>query len=335
MFFRKNIGVDLGTVNTLVTIAGKGVILNEPSVVALSIEDNKILAIGHEAKEMLGRTPDLINAARPMKDGVIADFRITEAMLRYFIDKVSSRVRFLKPEVVISIPAGITSTERRAVIDAAVEAGAKSAFVVKEPILAALGANIPVDSASGNMIVDIGGGTTEVAMISLGGVVAANSARVGGNKLDEAIKEYIRKRHALVIGDQTAEKIKIEIGSAIAVEKQKALEIKGRDLMAGLPKLITVQTNEIVEAMTEQLREIILGIKKVLQDIPPELSADIIDRGMVLSGGGSLLRNMDQLISRSVGVPCYLADEPMLCVSKGVAILIDNLETYKNSIITK
>ncbi|MBD3244538.1 MAG: MreB/Mrl family cell shape determining protein [Candidatus Moranbacteria bacterium] len=335
IFGKKNIGIDLGTVNSLVSISGKGIVLDEPSVVALSVEDNKILAIGKQAKEMIGRTPDLISAARPMKDGVIADFRITEAMLRYFIDKTSGRIRFFKPEVVISIPAGITSTEKRAVIDAAIEAGAKSAFVVKEPILAAIGANIPIDSCSGNMIVDIGGGTTEVAMISLGGVVAANSARVGGNKIDEAIKEYIRKRHALIIGDWTAEQVKIKIGSAIAMQKPKSMEIKGRDLMAGLPKIISIQTNEIVEAITDELREIVLAIKKVLQQIPPELSADIIDKGMVLSGGGSMLRNIDQLISRSVGVPCYLADEPLLCVSKGINLVLDNLEMYKTSIITR
>ena len=324
----------MGTANTVVSIPGRGIILNEPSVVALSVEDNKILAIGAEAKEMIGRTPDLILASRPMKDGVIADFRITEAMLRYFFIKAGGRFRFFRPEVVISIPAGITSTERRAVIDAALEAGAKAAYVVKEPILAAIGANVPIDSASGNMIVDIGGGTTEVAVISLGGIVAATSARVGGNRFDMAIKEYVRKKHALAIGDQTAEKIKIKIGSAITQNKEDSIEVKGRDLMVGLPKIITIKTNEVTEAITDELGEVIQAVKKVLQETPPELAADIIDRGLVLSGGGVLLRNMDQLISRSVGVPCYVADDPLLCVARGTSAILENLNIYKRSIIT-
>ena len=333
--FAKKIGIDLGTVNTLVSVAGKGIILNEPSVVALSAEDNKIMAIGEEAKEMIGRTPDIISACKPVRNGVIADFRITEAMLRYFINKVSGRIRLFRPEIVISIPAGITSTEKRAVVDAAMEAGAKAAFVVKKPILAAIGVSIPIDSASGNMVVDIGGGTTEVAMISLGGVVAANSARVGGNKLDEAIKEYVRKKYALVIGDQTAENVKIKIGSAFTQRKNKSMEIKGRDLMVGLPKVIVISSNEITEAMGEELREIILAIKKVLQDTPPELAADIIDRGMVLSGGTALLKNLDQLVSQSVGVPCYISDDPTYSVSKGITTVLDDLENYKRSVLVK
>ncbi len=333
--FTKKIGIDLGTSNTLISVPGRGTILNEPSVVAVSIEDNRILAIGEKAKKMIGRTPELILASRPMKDGVIADFRITEALLRYFIDKVGGRFRFFRPEVVISIPAGITSTERRAVINATLEAGAKAAYVVKEPILAAMGANIPIDSASGNMIIDIGGGTTEVAVISLGGVVAATSSRVGGNKFDDAIKEYVRKKYALAIGDQTAEKIKIEIGSALARNKEEEIEIKGRDMMAGLPKTIVLKTNETTEAVSDELGEIVRAIKEVLQETPPELAADIIDRGIILSGGGSLLKNMDQLVSRSVEVPCYVADDPLLCVSRGAAKVLDNLDVYKKSIITK
>jgi rod shape-determining protein MreB len=333
--FVKKIGIDLGTANTLVSVPGRGTILNEPSVVAVSIEDNKILAIGKKAKKMIGRTPELIKASCPMKDGVIADFRITEAMLRYFIDKVEGRFRIFRPEVVISIPAGITSTERRAVIDAAMEAGAKAAYVVKEPILAAIGAKIPIDSASGNMIIDIGGGTTEVAVISLGGIVASTSSRVGGNKFDEAIKEYIRKKYALAIGDQTAERVKIEIGSAVIKNKEEEVEIKGRDMMAGLPKTIVLKTNETVEAITDELGEVIQAVKKVLQDTPPELAADIIDRGIVLAGGGGLLKNLDQLISRSVGVPCYVADDPLLCVSRGTSKILDSLDVYKKSIITK
>lgn len=333
--FIKKIGIDLGTVNTLVSLPGKEAVLNEPSVVAISNEDNKIMAIGEEAREMIGKTPDIISASRPMKDGVIADFRVTEAMLRYFINKISGRIRIFRPEVVISIPAGITSTEKRAVIDAAIEAGAKAAFIVKKPILAAVGTKIPIDSASGNMVVDIGGGTTEVAMISLGGVVAANSARVGGNKLDNSIKEYARKKYSLVIGDQMAEKVKIEIGSAFPSAKGEEMEIKGRDLMSGLPRVINIHTNEIAEAMTEELREIVLAIKKVLQETPPELAADVIDRGMVLSGGTALLRNMDQLISRSLGVPCYVADDPLYSVSRGISIVLEDLENYKRSVLTK
>ncbi|MBU2025392.1 MAG: rod shape-determining protein [Patescibacteria group bacterium] len=332
--FVKKIGIDLGTANTLVAVPGRGIVLNEPSVVALSVEDNRILAIGEEAKVMIGRTPDLIKASRPMKDGVIADFRITEAMLRHYFTKVGGRIRIFRPEVVISIPAGITSTERRAVIDAALEAGAKAAYVVKEPVLAAIGANIPIDSASGNMIIDIGGGTTEVAVISLGGVVSATSARVGGNRLDLAIKEYVRKKHALAIGDQTAERVKITLGSALPQNKEESVEIKGRDLMAGLPKIITVTTNEVTEAIDDELGEIIQAVKKVLQETPPELAADIIDRGMVLSGGGALLHSLDQLIARSVGVPCYVADDPLLCVARGTSKILDNLDVYKKSIIT-
>ena len=332
--FVKKIGIDLGTANTLVAIPGKGIVLNEPSVVAVSISDNKILAIGEDAKEMIGRTPDLIKASRPMKDGVIADFRITEAMLKYFFLRVGGRIRLLRPETVISIPAGITSTERRAVIDAALSAGAKAAYVVKEPVLAAIGANIPIDAASGNMIIDIGGGTTEVAVISLGGIVSAHSVRVGGNRLDSAIKEYIRKRHALAIGDQTAEQIKIRIGSAKMVKKEDFMEIKGRDLMVGLPKVITIYTNEVVEALQEELTEIIQAVKKVLQETPPELAADIIDRGMVLSGGGALLRHLNDLLAASVGVPCYVTDDPLLCVARGTSKILDNLDIYKRSIIT-
>jgi rod shape-determining protein MreB and related proteins len=332
MLVRK-IGIDLGTANTLVFIPGKGVVINEPSVVAISILDNKVLAVGNEAKEMLGRTPDTIIASRPMRDGVIADYRITEAMLKYFINKVSGKIRLVRPEVMISIPAGVTSTERRAVIDAAIRSGAKAAYVVKEPVLAAIGAGIPINSAAGNMIIDIGGGTSEVAIISLGGIVAAHSARVGGNKLDQAIADYIKRKYGLAIGDRTAEEIKIQIGSALPLVKEDYMEVRGRDLSGGLPKTIKISSNEITGAIQDELREIIAVIKKVLQETPPELAADVMDKGMVLSGGGALLRHIDQLITKTIEVPCYVAEEPLLCVIKGIGIALDNLEMYKRTIM--
>jgi len=331
--FIKKIGIDLGTANILVFLPGEGIVVNEPSVVAISLVDNKVLAVGNEAKEMLGRTPEAITAMRPLKDGVIADYRITEAMLRYFINKVAGGFRLFRPEVMVSIPAGVTSTERRAVVDATVKAGAKTAYVVKEPILAAIGAGIPINSAAGNMIVDIGGGTSEVAIISLGGVVAAHSARVGGNKIDQAIADFIKKKHGLAIGERTAEEIKITIGSAIPQMKDEYMEVRGRDLIAGLPKTIRVSANEITEAIQDELREIINAIKKVLQETPPELAADVIDKGMILSGGGALLRHLDQLISKTTGVPCYVADEPLLCVAKGTGIALENLDMYKRTIM--
>ncbi len=331
MLIRK-IGIDLGTANTLVFLPGKGVVVNEPSVVAISLTDNAVLAVGNEAKEMLGRTPDTIAASRPMKDGVIADYRITEAMLKYFINKVSGRVRLVRPEVMISIPAGVTSTERRAVIDAAVRAGAKTAYVVKEPVLAAIGAGIPINAAAGNMIIDIGGGTSEVAIISLGGIVAATSARVGGNKLDIAISDHIKRKYSLAIGERTAEEVKIKIGSAIAQVKEDYMEVRGRDLTGGLPKTVRISSNEVTEALQDELREIINAVKKVLQETPPELAADIMDKGMVLSGGGAMLRHMDQLITKTIEVPCYVAEDPLFCVIKGIGIALDNLEVYKRTI---
>lgn len=331
--FLKRIGIDLGTANTLVYVPKQGIIINEPTVVAISVGDNRILAVGAEAKEMLGRTPDTIIAHRPMKDGVIADYRVTEAMLRYFINKATGSVRFFRPEVMISVPGGITSTERRAVIDAATSAGAKSAYVIKETVAAAIGAGIDIAAAAGNMIIDIGGGTTDVAVLSLGGIVTQTSVRVAGNKLDAAIAEYVRRKHGLSIGDRTAEEIKIKIGSALPVEKETSIEIRGRDLVHGLPKTIQVKTNEIVEAISEELHEIIKAIRVVLQDTPPELASDIIDKGMILTGGSSLLRNLDKLIGSSTGVPAYVADDAILCVAKGTGIALDNLESYKKSIL--
>ena len=332
MFVRK-IGIDLGTANVLVTVPGKGIIANEPSVVAVSLTENRVLAVGNDAKEMLGRTPDTIQATRPMKDGVIADYKITEAMLKYFINKVSGKFRLIRPEVMISIPVGVTSTERRAVVDAAVRAGAKAAYVVKEPMLAAIGAGIPIANASGNMIINIGGGTSEIAMISLGGIVAATSARVGGNKIDQAIADYIKRKYSLAIGERTAEEIKIKIGSAMPQVKEEYMDVRGRDLTGGLPKIVRISSNEVTEAIQDELREIINAIKKVLQETPPELASDIMDKGMVLSGGGALIKNLDQLITKTIGVPSYIADDPLFCVIKGIGTALDNLDLYKRTIM--
>ncbi|HEX3099953.1 MAG TPA: rod shape-determining protein [Patescibacteria group bacterium] len=332
--FQSKIGIDLGTANTLVHFPKKGIVINEPTVVAISLEDNRVLAVGQEAKEMLGRTPETIVASRPMKDGVIADYRVTEAMLRYFINKALGKVRFFRPEVMISVPGGITSTERRAVIDAAVAAGAKSAFVIKETVAAAIGAGIPISSASGNLIIDMGGGTTDVAVLSLGGIVNSTSVRVAGNRLDAAIIEYVRKKHGLAIGDRTAEEIKITIGSALALPEEEVMEIKGRDNISGLPKTVTLSTNEVVEAIQEELKEMVRAVKTVLQDTPPELASDIIDKGMIMTGGTAMLRNLDHYISQAVGVPCYVAEEPLLCVAKGTGVALDHLDSYKKSILS-
>ena len=334
-FFSKKLGIDLGTANTLVYVPGKAVVLNEPSVVAVSIEDNKILAVGIEAKEMIGKTPDSIVAYRPMKDGVIADYRVTEAMLRYFIGKALGAWNVFKPDVLISVPAGVTSTERRAVIEAAIKAGARSAYVVKEPILAAIGAGIPIHEAHGNMVVDIGGGTTDVAVISLGGIVASKSVKCAGNRIDAAIADYIKKTFNLAIGDKTAEDVKIRIGSAVPLEEELSMQIKGRDFIAGLPRSVEISTNEIVKAIAVELREIVKAIKDVLQETPPELSADIIDRGIIMTGGTSQLRNLPELVFRRTGVKAYLADDALYCVAKGTGVTLEHLDTYKKSIIAK
>jgi len=332
--FENKIGIDLGTANTLVFVPKKGIIINEPTVVAISIEDNRVLAVGQEAKEMLGRTPETIVASRPMKDGVIADYRVTEAMLRYFINKALGKVRFFRPEVMVSVPGGITSTERRAVIDAAVNAGARSAYVIKETVAAAIGAGIPIGEARGNLIIDIGGGTTDVAVLSLGGIVNSTSARVAGNRLDQSIAEYVRKKHGLAIGDRTAEEIKITIGSALPVSEEEVMEVKGRDNLTGLPKTVSVSTNEVVQAIADDLKDIAKAVKTVLQETPPELASDIIDKGMIVTGGTALLKNLDQYIAQSVGVPCFVAEEPLLCVAKGTGLALDNLDSYKKSILS-
>jgi rod shape-determining protein MreB len=329
----KKIGIDLGTTYTLVHLPKRGIVINEPSVVAVSVIDKRILAVGDEAKDMIGRTPDSIVAVRPLKDGVIADYRITEAMLRYFINKALGGLRLFRPEVMVAVPAGITSTERRAVIDATIAAGAKAAYIIKEPIAAAIGANIPIGSASGHMIVDIGGGTTEAAVISLGGIVACRSVRIGGNRFDAAIYDFIRRKYNLAIGEKTSEDIKIEIGSAMFMENPGAMKVRGRDMISGLPKTITVNSNDITEALQKDLEGIIATVKEVLQNTPPELSADVIDKGIIMSGGSSQLRNIDTLLSKAIGVPVYIADEPALCVAKGTGVALDNLEFYKRSIL--
>ena len=333
--FIKKIGIDLGTCNSVVFTPQKGVVLSEPSVVAVAVAENKILAVGQEAKEMTGRTPDTIRIYRPLKDGVIADYRVTEAMLRYFIKKAATVFRFLKPELLVGVPAGITSTEKRAVIEAGMAVGARAVYVAKEPILAAIGAGIPISSCSGHMIVDIGGGTSEVAVISLGGMVTSHSLRVAGDKMDWAISDYIKKKYNLAIGEQTAEEIKIKIGTALPEKEEKKMEIRGRDLISGLPQNIKVTSNEVCEAISDQLGEIVQVVKIVLRDTPPELSADIMDKGMILSGGGALLGNIDELIAQVTGVPCFLAEDPLLCVAKGTGVVLENLEAYKKSIMTK
>lgn len=333
--FSKKLGIDLGTANTLVFVPGKGIVLNEPSVVAISEQDNKILAVGIEAKRMVGRTPDSIIAYRPMKDGVIADYRVTEAMLRYYINKAMGRWSLVKPEVLVSVPAGVTSTERRAVIEAALKAGAKNAYVVKEPILAAIGAGIPIHEPVGRMVVDIGGGTADVAVISLGGIVASKSVKVAGNKVDSAIIDYMKRTFNLSIGDKTAEDIKIQIGSAIPLEEELSMMVKGRDYVTGLPRSVEVKTNEIAKAIGKELRDMIEAIKDVLQDTPPELAADIIDQGIIMTGGSSQLRNLPELVFRRTGVKAVLADEALFCVAKGTGIALEHLDTYKKTIITK
>jgi len=333
--FVKKLGIDLGTANTLVFLPGSGVILNEPSVVVVSQSDNRVLAVGDEAKSMIGKTPDDIIAYRPMKDGVIADYRVTEAMLRYYIKKALGKFNIFKPEVMVSVPAGVTSTERRAVVEAAIKAGAKSAYVVKEPILAAIGAGIPIHEPQGCMIVDIGGGTTDAAVISLGGIVSSTSVKVAGNKIDQAIADYIKKTFNLAIGDRTAEEIKIAIGSAVPIEEELTHKIKGRDFLTGLPRSADISTNEIVKAIDGELREMVKAIKFVLQETPPELAADIIDKGIIMTGGSSLLRNIDELIYRSTGIKVEIADEALFCVAKGTGVALEHLDVYKKSIIAK
>lgn len=330
----KRVGIDLGTANSLVYLAGTGIVLNEPTVVAITTDDNRVLAVGSEAKEMLGRTPGNIMASRPMKDGVIADYVITEAMIRYFLDKVCGSSRLFKPEVMVCAPAGVTSVEKRAILDATLSAGAKTAFLIDEPLAAAIGAKIPIANPSGNMIVDIGGGTTEAAVICLGGVVVHSSVRVGGNRIDEAIQNYVKKRHNLIIGDRMAEEVKIKIGSAIHLKPAEVMkmEVRGRDAFSGLPKTVEINSDEVTGAITDVTQKIVGAAKGVLEQIPPELASDIIDKGIVMSGGTSLLRNLDRLLSDNLGVPVSLAENPLLCVALGTGMALENLDLYKRSV---
>lgn len=332
---RKNIAIDLGTANTLVWVAGEGLVANEPTVVAISSEDNKVVAVGEEAKKMLGRTPEALIASRPMRDGVIADYQVTEAMLKYFINRVTGKFQFFKPNVMVCVPAGCTQVERRAALDATMSAGASRAYLIDEPLAAAIGAQIPVSAPSGHMIVDIGGGSTEAAVISLGGVVTHKSIRIAGNKVDEAIQNYLKKKHNLIVGDITSEDIKLKIGSAVKLAKEEKLEISGRDLVFGLPRSVTISSDEVTEAMKPVLLQIIGAVKAVLEDTPPELAADIIDKGIVMSGGSSLLRNMDKLMTEETGVPSHVADEPLLCVVRGTGLVLENIELWKRSVSTK
>jgi len=333
--FAKRIAIDLGTANSLVFVQGQGIVLDEPTVVAVSIDDNRVVAVGREARQMLGRTPGNIKASRPMRDGVIADYVVTEAMLRYFLQKVAGRSLFFKPEVMICVPAGVTQVERRAVLDATLSAGARSAYLIDEPLAAAIGAGIPTGAPSGSMIIDIGGGAAEAAVISLGGVVVHKSVRVAGNKIDEAIASYLRRRENLIIGDQTAEEVKVKIGSAMPLEKEEKMEVKGRDSIMGLPKVVEITSAQVSEAIKPPLNRIIEAVKAVLEETPPELASDIIDKGIVLSGGTALLRNLDKLMTKEIGVPVHVAEEPLLCVVKGTGAALENLDLYKRSIIQK
>jgi len=337
MFFSgltPKIGIDLGTTSILVFVPGQGIVLNEPSVVAIS-ENNEVLAVGTEAKAMIGRTPDTIRAYRPMRDGVIADYRVTEAMLRYFLRKSMSKYSLFRPDVMVSVPAGVTSTERRAVVEATIRAGAKNAYVVKEPILAAIGAGVPVYEAQGHMIVDIGGGTIDVAVISLGGIVASNSVKCAGNRIDNAIIDYVKKTRNLAIGEKTAEDIKIKVGSALPLEEELIMEIKGRDMLSGLPRTTEIKSNEVVRAIGKELKEMIKAIRDVFQETPPELAADIIDGGIIMTGGTSQLRNFPELIRRRLGVKAAVADQALFCVAKGTGIALEHLDVYKRAVLSK
>ncbi|NLD72940.1 MAG: rod shape-determining protein [Chloroflexi bacterium] len=331
--FAKQIGIDLGTVNVIVFVRGKGVVLNEPSVVAISRVDNRMLAVGDEARAMLGRTPETIEVSRPVRDGVIADYEVTEGMLRYFITKLCSRIE-RRPEVMLSVPVGVTTVESRAVREAAVQAGARVAYLIPEPLAAALGANLPVDTPTGNMVVNIGGGTAEAAVISMHGIVESSSVRVAGNKLDEAIAAYIRRKYNLIIGDSTAELVKITIGSAMKLDEPLTMEVRGRDQVAGLPRIVSVNSTEVSEALSEPLERIAENVKTVLEHTPPELASDIIDRGMVMTGGSSLLRNFDRFLTKETGIPCHVAENPMLCTALGAARGLERLPILRRSLQT-
>ncbi|OGN81579.1 MAG: rod shape-determining protein [Chloroflexi bacterium GWC2_73_18] len=326
------IGIDLGTANVLVYVKGRGIVIREPSVVAVS-DDNRIVAVGAEAREMIGRTPGNIQAIRPMKDGVIADYVITEAMLSYFIKKAGRS--WIKPDVMISVPSGVTSVEKRAVRDAALKAGAREAYLIEEPLAAAIGANVPISGPSGNLVIDIGGGTTEIAVIALGGIVVRNSLRVGGNRFDEAIASYVRKKYNLMIGERTAEEVKIAIGTALPLERDLQMEVRGRDLIAGLPRTIPITSSEVMEAIEQPLQQVVAAVRQVLEETPPELSSDIIDKGMVMSGGGALLRNIDRLLTQVTGVPCHVAENPLNCVALGTGLALEHFDFFRSSFVQR
>ena len=326
------IGIDLGTANVLVYVKGKGIVIQEPSVVAVS-DDNHIVAVGAEAREMIGRTPGNIQAIRPMKDGVIADYVITEAMLRYFIKKAGRSLT--KPDVMISVPSGVTSVEKRAVRDAALKAGAREAYLIEEPLAEAIGANVPISGPSGNLIIDIGGGTSEIAVIALGGIVVSKSVRVGGNRFDDAISSYIRKKYNLMVGERTAEEVKIQIGTALPLDRELQMDVRGRDLIAGLPRTIPFTSSEVMEALEQPLQQIVTAVRQVLEETPPELSSDIIDKGMVMSGGGALLRNIDKLLTQVTGVPCHVAENSLNCVALGTGLALEHFDFFRKSLVQK
>lgn len=330
--FTKHIGVDLGTVNVLIWVKGKGIVLQEPSVVAIALNDEKIVAVGEEARAMLGRTPETLEVSRPLREGVIADYLVTEKMLRYFIEKVTGRIRLFKPLIAISVPVGVTSVESRAVHDAAIQAGGREAYLIPEPLAAALGAGMPVGTPTGNLVADVGGGTSEAAVVSMNGIVEYASVRVGGNRIDEAIMGYVKRKYNLLIGEQTAEEVKIKIGSALPLEEEERIEVRGRDQVSGLPKTINVTSGEVTEAIAEPLSAIIAVVKQVLEKTPPELSSDIIDRGIVMTGGGALLRNFDRLLTKETGVPCYVADNPIGCVALGAGKALEMYEIIKRTL---
>ncbi len=336
--FSSDLAIDLGTANILVYQPGRGIIINEPSVVAISSDPNKsqrVIAVGQQAKDMIGRTPGQITTIRPIKDGVIADFATTEVMLKYFITKAHNRKSFVKPRIIICIPSGVTDVERRAVEESALLAGAREVYLVEEPIAAAVGADMPIKDASGNMVVDIGGGTTEVAVISLNGIVIAKSVRVAGDKMDEAITNYIKKKYSILIGEQTAEHIKIQLGEAYPSETSRTMEIKGRDLVRGMPRTIKISSDEIRETLQEPIRAIIDAVKTSLEKTPPELASDIHDRGIVLTGGGALLKNLDVLLAKETGLPVNKAADPLSCVVMGSGKILDNLNEMKELLVTQ
>ncbi len=332
--FSNDMGIDLGTAITLVTVRGEGIVISEPSVVAIEKGTGKVIAVGDEAKKMLGRTPGSIVAIRPMKDGVIADFEITESMLRYFISKAHKRRHLVRPRIVIAVPSGITAVEKRAVKDSATSAGAREVYLVEEPIAAAIGVGLPIQDPAANMIIDIGGGTTEIAVISLAGIVYAKSIRIAGDELDEAIVAHIKKTYNLMIGERTSENIKIKIGSAYPLDEELTMEVRGRDLVAGLPKMVTVTSEEIREALSEPVQSIVEAVRTTLERTPPELSADLIDRGIVLAGGGALLRGLDKLLSEETGLPVHIAEDPLSAVAKGTGHVLSNINYLKKVTVT-